>query len=295
MTDISPATEEWLSLLDGLMRLGHEVSPRGMRIREKCAVQTMVDMRYPVIRVPARQLGWRFLAAEAWWILTGKEDVASIAPYSKEIVKFSDDGEYFFGAYGPMVEYQFDYVVAKLLEDPDSRQAVINIWRENPPVTKDVPCTLSLQFLVRDRKLHCVATMRSSDAWLGWVYDVFNFTMISAMVLLKLRSRIGSHPAGDDWARSFPTEGLGNLYLTMGSSHLYERNWAAVQGILGSGVPWADQKWAATEGMSPPFEPLKLWANGVELLPVDLKCAADDDLGPYGVSEFLKWFRAQRV
>lgn len=280
------ATSVWLGLLEVLMRSGQAASPRGMPVKELLAAQTGFSMRYPVVRVPGRKLGWRFLAAEAWWILTGRDDVASIAPYSKDIANFSDDGVKFFGAYGPKVVPQLDYVVSKLIEDPDSRQAVISIWREAPGPTKDVPCTLSLQFLTRDRKLHCVATMRSSDAWLGWVYDVFNFTMISAMVLLKLRSRVGVHPADDSLASRFPSAGLGNLYMTMGSSHLYERNWEAVGRIL-------EQRPTKWPPAAPPFEPLALWSNGVELLPVDLKCAADDDGG--GASPFVAWFRAQRV
>jgi thymidylate synthase len=291
LEEAGTATEVWLNLLERLRDFGRESNPRGLKIIEQLAWQTAVDMHYPVVRVPGRQLGWRFLAAEAWWILMGKEDVASIAPYSKEISKFSDDGEYFFGAYGPMIEYQLDYVVNKLLEDSDSRQAVLNIWRENPPATKDVPCTLSLQFLIRDRKLHCAATMRSSDAWLGWVYDVFNFTMISAMVLLKLRNRWNNNE--QSWAGAeyepIPVDGLGNLYLTMGSSHLYEKHWKPVQEILAG----TQLKYQIREDDPPPFEPLKLWSNGVELLPVDLKCAADDDGG--AASEFVKWFRLQKV
>lgn len=283
------ATSTWLTLLSLLTKCGKTSSPRGMEVREVLALQTLVDMRYPVVRVPGRKLGWRFLAAEAWWILSGRDDVESIAPYSKGISDFSDDGVRFFGAYGPKVAGQIDGVVDKLLQDPDSRQAVISIWRENPPATRDVPCTLSLQFLIRDRKLHCVATMRSSDAWLGWVYDVFNFTMISAMVLLKLRARCFDLGTAE-LAYSTLAEDLGNLYLTMGSSHLYERNWKAVEEILaGSSLKYQLQPEA-----SPPFEPLKLWTNGVELLPVDLKVAADDD-GWNGPPPFLTWFRAQRV
>ena len=56
---------------------------------------------------------------------------------------------------------------------------IINIWRENPRSSKDIPCTLSLQFFLREASdqlwLHTIATMRSNDAWLGVPYDTFNF------------------------------------------------------------------------------------------------------------------------
>jgi thymidylate synthase len=62
--------------------------------------------------------------------------------------------------------------------------------------------------------------MRSSDAWLGLPYDIFNFSMITAKVACmynKLQA---------DKIR------LGDLYLTMASSHLYEQNIEAVNACL---------------------------------------------------------------
>lgn len=174
-------------------------------------------MQYPVITVRERELGYRFMAAEAAWILSGDDKVATIEPFSKRIASFSDDGERFFGAYGPKVLGQLAYAAATLKEDVFSRRSVISIWRENPPTTKDYPCTLSLQFLVRPPFVHTVATMRSSDAWLGWPYDVFNFTMITVALLQVLRE-IGG-----------PGYQLGSLTLTAGSQHLYEENFEAAK------------------------------------------------------------------
>jgi thymidylate synthase len=54
--------------------------------------------------------------------------------------------------------------------------------------------------------------MRSSDAWLGWPYDIFSFSMISAFLALRLRMR------------GLKVD-LGNVYLTAGSQHLYEKNY----------------------------------------------------------------------
>jgi thymidylate synthase len=163
------------------------------------------------------------MAAEAAWILEGRNDVETIAPYSKAISNFSDDGVSFFGAYGPKVVNQIDYCVDALYRDQFSRQAVINIWRENPPATKDVPCTLSLQFIVRHSIIHCVASMRSSDLWLGHPYDIVNFSAISFYIMLKLNKKLH--------ADRKLLLGLGQLYLTAGSKHLYERN-AADAGMV---------------------------------------------------------------
>jgi thymidylate synthase len=168
-------------------------------------------MAQPIVTVKQRKLGHRFLVAESWWIISGRNDVASIRPYSPHIASFSNDGIYFDGAYGPKVIDQLRYVVDTLEKDPDSRQAVIGIWRPNPRDSKDIGCTLSVQWLIRDGKLNCLDTMRSSDAWLGIVYDWWNFTALSAYVLLLLRER----------SERFKDVRLGTLYVTAGSQHLY--------------------------------------------------------------------------
>jgi thymidylate synthase len=185
-----------------------------MEILEVIGNQVRVDMRHPVVLSRTRRLNYKFMAAEAWWILSGKRDTQSIGKFCKNILQFSDDGETFFGAYGPKIRNQLGSVIRCLEMDRDSRQAVINIWRENPPVSKDIPCTLSAQFLIRDNKLHCIDTMRSNDVWLGFPYDVFNFSMLSWKVLDELRFRNPSYQSLE----------LGSLYLNAGSHHLYERN-----------------------------------------------------------------------
>lgn len=209
----------WLAMLEQVFEQGERSAPRGKPILECLATTAQVDMTAPVVVNPLRKLGYRFMAAEAWWIASGRSDVASIAPYGKHIADFSDDGVTFFGAYGPKAKPQMSYVVEKLLEDRDSRQAVINIWRECPPRTKDVPCTTTVQWMIRGGKLHCIDTMRSNDMWLGFPYDIFNFSMLSACLALRLRE-VGVKVD------------LGQLYLRAGSCHLYEPNWAAAKACV---------------------------------------------------------------
>lgn len=220
----------WRLLIGDLLDHGREVAPRGQKTKELIAYRTVIPMRNPVITVRSRKLGYRFLSAEAAWILSGDNRVETIAPYSKDVPRYSDDGYSFFGAYGPKFVEQLSYVVDTLYRDIDSRQALMTLWRERPGSTKDVPCTVSLQWLIRGLKLHCIVTMRSSDAWLGWPYDVHTFSMMSAAIAILYRQRYRK------LREPFATETtniaqesleLGDLYLTAGSQHLYERNWEA--------------------------------------------------------------------
>jgi thymidylate synthase len=205
------ATREWLDMINNLLDNGLYAAPRGQNILELLAAQITIDMEYPVVSTAARKLGYKFMAAEAYWILTGDDRVETIAPYSKAIANFSDNGVTFDGAYGPMIQAQFDYIIETLVKDPDSRQAVMTIWRPSPAPSKDIPCTVSVQFLIRDGFLHVIDTMRSSDIWLGVPYDLFNFTMLAVQVGLALRDR-GLRVQ------------LGALTLQAGSQHLYVRN-----------------------------------------------------------------------
>lgn len=95
---------------------------------------------------------------------------------------------------------------------PQTRQAVVTMWSAGDlphAIARDhadLPCTLALQFILRDRKLHCIATMRSNDAWLGLPYDVFAFTCLQRLVAQAVGAELGTYTH------------------QVGSMHLYDRN-----------------------------------------------------------------------
>lgn len=216
---LNQATQVWVEQIIKIMKDGEDQAPRGSLTKEILSNTTKVSMKDPMIMPQGRRVGYKFMAAEAAWILSGDNRVSSIKDYSPMIANFSDDGIFFFGSYGPKVVDQISYVIKCLIKDPSSRQAVINIWREKPGPTKDVPCTISLQFMIRNGKLHCFDTMRSSDMWLGWPYDIFNMSMIARAVQMGL------------WTNKQKVE-LGDLYLTAASQHLYENNFEAVDKVV---------------------------------------------------------------
>ncbi|MFN9301362.1 MAG: thymidylate synthase [Candidatus Kapaibacterium sp.] len=220
------ANQEWLRLLEDVLSNGERIRPRGKLCYELRGYQTKIDMRFPVVSVKYRKMGYKFMTAEAAWILSGDNRLENIKKYSPFIWEFSDDGHYYSGAYGPMIVDQLTYVVDMLEQDPDTRQAVLTIWRPNPRPSRDIPCTVSLQWFIRDGKLHCHDTMRSSDCWLGWVYDVFNMTMITGMILLLLRERKRKS------AVAYAPLELGDLVLTAGSAHIYDKNYNEVHQLL---------------------------------------------------------------
>lgn len=242
---MSAATTAWRKMLFDILDVGSEVKQvsagadfKGSTNRELIGYQSRWPMAMPSVASPSRKLGYRFMAAEAAWILSGDNRLATIAPYTKHMARFSDDGLFLRGAYGPPFVEQVSWVAETLLTEPYSRQAVATIWRPRPGPGRDTPCTVALQWLVRnggpghEMTLNCVATMRSSDAWTGVPYDVFNFSMMTAYLGLVIKDTI----AREARRRGAPTVGrppkLGTLILTAGSQHLYKADWDEAQAVL---------------------------------------------------------------
>lgn len=198
----------WDEALERLVREPATVSPRGLECREITNAHLVIgDATQNLFTNHERNLSYRFAVAEWLWIWYGRDDVKTIAQYNRHIANFSDNGIDFNGAYGVPVQAQWQHVLQLLKNDADTRQAVIQIYRVPTGPTRDLPCTLSLQFLLRDGELNVIANMRSSDIWLGLPYDAFNFSMLGNI----LAGQLGV--------------GLGYLAFNLGSSHLYSSNY----------------------------------------------------------------------
>lgn len=215
----------WIDHIYDLLLHGTDISPRGQHTKEILNKSLTIDMNYPVLGYENRHLSYKYCAAEAYWILTGDNTTANLVPWNKNMLNYSDDGVTYFGAYGPKIVSQIEYVVNKLVEDQNTRQAGLTIWRENPPKTKDVPCTVAIFFYIRDSKLNLTAFMRSSDAWLGIPYDMFTFSMLGCYVLGKL------------WNKNIKIS-LGNLTITAVSTHIYKQHFDAARSCLATAPMW---------------------------------------------------------
>ena len=221
-------------------RPDYESAPRGRPIRELVAVQFMLkDPRNRLIHSSARAVNYGFAVGELCWYLRGDTDLATMLHYNRRMSQFSDDGESINSAYGARIlnpsvggrNSQWEFCLLELTRDPDSRRAVMHInqprdlWRAVTVGSKDVPCTLSIQLLVRDRRLHMHVVMRSNDVVWGFPYDVFSFTCLQEAFMLQLRD------AG------VPVDDVGFYYHTAGSLHVYETHYG-MAGLV-SKEPWS--------------------------------------------------------
>jgi thymidylate synthase len=136
-----------------------------------------------------RQMPMRYAIGEMLWYLSGKKSIKGIKNYTSAWDRMSDNGETVNSNYGWCIKekYGFDqweYVKKLLMKDENSRQAIIHIKTADAKDSKDVNCTVSLQFLVREGKLHMVTYMRSNDLWMGFPYDVFQFTNMQVLMAM---------------------------------------------------------------------------------------------------------------
>lgn len=157
---------------------------------------------------------------ELLWYLAGSDNLEFIAYYIPEYRNESSDGRTVRGAYGRRLfrSNQIYKVVDLLREKSTSRRAVLQLFKQSDLRNDiEVPCTISIQLLVRDSKLDMIASMRSNDAYMGLPHDVFSFTMIQEIVARELGIHVGryTHFVGslhlyekhEDQARKFVQDG----------------------------------------------------------------------------------------
>lgn len=162
---------------------------------------------------------------ELLWYLTRGDELDFIRRYIDAYKDESEDGVTVHGAYGLRLFAmrgidQVANVMELLRRHPDSRRAVVQLFNAedaNRP-HREIPCTTSLQFLVRDRRLELIATLRSNDAYMGLPHDVFCFTMLQEMVARALGREPGPY-------RQF-----------VGSMHLYVKHETGAQAYLDEGL-----------------------------------------------------------
>lgn len=202
---MTTATHAWLQQLKNCVDDGREC---GNTI-ELLSSSLCFDMSDPVVLIRNRKVNYGFMFAEAAYILTGSTNVQYLEQHISKFGDYSDIYPLQQGSYGPPFVEQIRYVVENLQENAESRQAVMTIWRPNPRRSKDIPCTIALQFLIREGQLHTIVTMRSSDIFTGLIYDMFCFTAMSAAVLAFLE---------------MPGIKLGKCWINAGSSHIYKKD-----------------------------------------------------------------------
>ena len=210
------AFEHWWSLLtfDGAKEL--KDSRDGSVVDEIInAVTVIKDPTRCIMKNKIRKMPMRYAVGELLWYLSGNNRLSAIQKFTKAWDRMSDDGEHVNSNYGYCLMHKFGFnqieqALIQLRDNPNSRQVVLHIKEardliNNP--TKDLNCTVCLQLFVREGKLYMTTYMRSNDLWMGFPYDVFQFTCLQTLLAMELDVELGTYTH------------------VAGSLHLYERDY----------------------------------------------------------------------
>lgn len=220
---IDEAWGYWYRVMDEMAKAGKTDSSRDGDVVGEIlnAVTVIEDPTRCILKSPIRKLPMRYCIGELLWYLSGNPKLSAIQLYTSAWDRMSDDGVTVNSNYGARISnirdefsgYTFDQLemCERLLRnDPSTRQAVIHIKQardiEKYP-TKDLNCTVCLQFFIREGKLYMTTYMRSNDLWMGFPNDVFQFTCIQIYLAMRLGVELGTYTH------------------IAGSLHLYERDY----------------------------------------------------------------------
>lgn len=179
-----------------LLENGEVVSPRHMPTTEiKGVIIKILNPRTRILNKNVRKISLPFAIGEWLWCMSGRKDLEMIQYYAPSYNKYSDNGIILNGAYGPRIKRNLEKIINLLKSDCDTRRAVIPIYDKADVGLKsnDIPCTLTLQFMIRNNQLDMFTNMRSNDVYLGLPYDVFNFTMWQEYIASLLNINIGTY------------------------------------------------------------------------------------------------------
>jgi len=151
-------------------------------------------------------------AAELAWFLSGTKDATWVNKQTSIWKEFTNEENKIPTAYGYRWSHAFGYdqidnIIAKLKEDPTSRQQVLLSWNpmeDNVIAAANIPCPLMYIINIIDNKLNVHLTLRSNDVWLGLPYD----TMTACLLARALANTLEID--------------LGTLHYSIAHMHLYE-------------------------------------------------------------------------
>ncbi len=223
-------------ILGGIRQHGEWINPSKGGCQELTGV--LIELTNPRARISRTETRGKPFSClgELSWYLAKTNDLAFISYYIPQY-RESADGDIIFGGYGPRLfnwdgVNQIANVAALLKTKPDSRQAVIQLFNPNDIVDRhsDVPCTCTIQFMIRRKKLHVLTSMRSNDVIVGLPHDIFCFTMLQEIMARVLSVEVGHYKH------------------MVGSLHLYDTDKDAADQFLSEG-------WQSTD-MSMPAMPI---------------------------------------
>ncbi len=220
MTLVSKGLEEaFCSTCKDISGNGSNVMTRGSLCKEIIAKQVVISDPTDIhIVKKERRFNFVYAISEFMWYLSCSTDACNIEKMAKIWSELKDADGKVVSNYGFQIRQQWDRAVNELIKDNHSRRAVmvINTPLNNASNALDCPCTMFVQFLIRDGQLNLIVSMRSNDVVFGFCNDAFCWCLFQQMMLNELLFR-------------GLTLRLGRYVHNAVSMHVYERHFGMLE------------------------------------------------------------------
>lgn len=110
---------------------------------------------------------------------------------------------------------QLDMITRKFLIDKHTRQACFLILKREHMLSDDIPCTIGMNFRIRDGQLNASVHMRSCDLINGLPHDIAFARLVQRLIVTALTVAN---------SRQFNQLKIGSLNFSIDSFHVYERD-----------------------------------------------------------------------
>lgn len=179
-------------------------SRNGPVLQMPCPVTTVYNN--PLERVlfwPDRDANPFFHLYESLWMLQGRNDIAPLVKYAKQIAEYSDDGVTQHGAYGYRWRHAFGVdqlgmIAARLRENPEDRRQMLQMWNTADDlnyISKDLPCNTIASFQRNtEGALDLTVFCRSNDIiWGAYGANAVHFSMLLEYMANWIECPVGKY------------------------------------------------------------------------------------------------------
>lgn len=204
---------QYAQFIQNILLTGIQAAPRGMPVLEVYnGLFTLENPHDCIAKIKPMHTRLEYAEAELKWYESGSNKIADMGKFSDVWKQYSDDGVHVNSAYGQFIftegsipgklESQWEWVKRKLIYDPDTRQAIINInqpihkFHVNEEGTRDFPCCVCMFFSIREGKLCLHTQFRSQDINTGLRNDVYTMAKLHIRMAKELSLEVGTFSNG---------------------------------------------------------------------------------------------------
>lgn len=210
--------ESYNVLLGNVLAQGDEASPRDSLTKELCGLYVSFDD--PTDNMIVGEEHEDFIESEIRTVMAGEPPEQKAPDELIERLDLEEDGTFFEQGIRDAISSNWDTWVSRFHEDRDTRKNCATFTR---PTDRDPPCTIAIQFVVRNNDVHLHTFNRSQDLMFAYPMDCALFGTLIEHMANDLDGLVKDEITVGRWSH------------LMGSAHIYAEQFEEAKSIA-----WAD-------------------------------------------------------